>query len=133
MISIDSNVLVRVLIDDGSEQQIAAARRVVINAKQVFIPTIVQIELVWVLARAYQLKKEDIKSILHELANNAAYVMQEEDDFAQALELFKQHNIDFSDCLIKVASRNHDALPIHTFDKKFARLQGVKEVTIRGH
>lgn len=54
MITVDTNVMVGILIDDGSNEQIRLARDLVAAAEQVFIPKLVQIELIWVLARSYQ-------------------------------------------------------------------------------
>ncbi len=50
MIAVDTNVLVRILADDpGQPAQVQAARRLAGGAKQVFVPTVVQVETVWVL------------------------------------------------------------------------------------
>ena len=89
MISIDTNVLVRILIEDQNMTQVKKARNLAEKAKQVFIPQIVQVELIWVLARAYQLEKPQVMLILNELHHNAAFVLQDEAAFAAAIALFE--------------------------------------------
>jgi predicted nucleic-acid-binding protein len=56
VIAVDTNVLVRVLVDDpGQKAQVAAARSQVKRAGQVWVAQIVQAETVWVLESAYGL------------------------------------------------------------------------------
>lgn len=126
MITLDTNVLVRILIDDQDVTQISKARKLVKKAKQVFIPQIVQVELIWVLVRAYKLEKTQVISVLNELYNNAAYVLQHEEGFAQAVQLFADNVIDFSDCLIYIMSHAEESLPVYTFDKRFLKLKNTQ-------
>ncbi len=72
MITLDTNVLVRILIDDQEVMQMRAARKLAQKVKQVYIPQIVQVELTWVLVRAYGLKKPQVIFILNELYGNAS-------------------------------------------------------------
>jgi predicted nucleic-acid-binding protein len=54
MVAIDTNVLIRLLVDDpGAANQVRIARKTVQAAEQVYIPQIVQVECVWVLQRVY--------------------------------------------------------------------------------
>lgn len=58
MITIDTNVLVRVIVDDvGQSEQTKIARDLVENAQRLYIPQIVQVELVWVLTKTYKTDK----------------------------------------------------------------------------
>ena len=54
MIAVDTNVLVRLLINDpNSQTQVSLAKALLKRAGQVYVPQIVQIEMVWVLETAY--------------------------------------------------------------------------------
>lgn len=54
MLALDTNVLVRILIDDTQFiDQCAAARALASAAGEVYVPQVVQIETVWVLESAY--------------------------------------------------------------------------------
>jgi predicted nucleic acid-binding protein len=54
MIAIDTNILIRLLVDDkGQPEQVEAAWKQVKKEGAVFIPQIVQVETVWVLESAY--------------------------------------------------------------------------------
>ena len=128
MIATDTNVLVRILVDDpGQPDQVASARRLASREKQLFIAQIVIIELVWVLQSAYKFDKQEIIAVLEHLLHNQAFILQSEARFHQALALYKANNCDFSDCIIAVES-THAGHTLFTFDKKLARLPGVQRV-----
>jgi predicted nucleic-acid-binding protein len=128
MIAVDTNVLVRVLVDDpGERRQVRAARRRVRAASRVFIPQVVQAETVWVLQSAYRLDKETIISVLDRLANNRAYILQNDASFRAALAGFRDGSADFSDYLIRAESEAAGYLLV-TFDKRLRESPGVEAV-----
>lgn len=126
MISLDTNVLVRLFVDDGNHAQINAARKTAQEAKQVYLSQIVQVELVWVLSAAYEFTKSQILKILYELHENLAFNLQNPEQFFKALKQFETCNADFSDCLTLIESKEQDATPIYTFDKRFSKLPGAQ-------
>ncbi len=126
MIAVDTNVLIRLLINDtGAQAQISLAKALLKRAKQVYVPQIVQIEMVWVLETAYNFDKPAIITVLKHLQETLCFVLQDEDQFDVALATFENYTADFSDYLILSGclENNHE---LFTFDKKFARLQLVK-------
>jgi predicted nucleic-acid-binding protein len=125
MIALDTNILVRVLVDDPSNpDQVAAARRAVAQQSSVYVPQIVQVETVWVLRRAYRFSKSDISKALHHLSVNKAYELEAADLFRQALEIYRDGTMDFSDALILVNTRAR-CLDLLTFDKALVGQPGV--------
>lgn len=125
MIALDTNVLLRILIDDpGQMEQVKLARRYAKKHHSLYIPQVVQVELVWVLDFSYQLPKTDILRILKHLLENSVFVLQNEDQFEAALHLFQTVNTSFSDCLILVES-DQVGYEVVTFDKKFSKLPKV--------
>ena len=77
MIAIDTNVLVRILIDDPEEMaQTQAARKLARIAGTVYVPQIVQVECVWVLETAYHINKSDILRILEHVSENNAFILK---------------------------------------------------------
>lgn len=130
MIAIDTNVLVRVFIDDLATDQIKTARELVKNAKEVFLTHIVIVEMIWVLLHAYKLTKDQILLILQEIHENAAFVLENEEQFTHAFTLYKKNNVDFSDCIILSAIQAANISHFYTFDAKFAKIQGVKKLPV---
>jgi predicted nucleic-acid-binding protein len=126
MLAVDTNVLVRILIDDPKQtEQVKVARHFAKKATRLFVAQIVQVELVWVLSAAYDLAKNDIIFILKHLYKNEAFVLQNEAQYAIALQMYQTSTAGFSDCLIWSESQ-HLQYSISTFDKKFARLPNVE-------
>lgn len=125
MIAIDTNILVRVFIDDLDIVQVNKARDLVKKAKNVYLTQIVLIEMVWVCIKAYQLTKQQIVNILQEICENSAFVVEQEEFLFEALAIYKAHSVDFSDCMILVSARAANVKQIYTFDTKFSRLKEV--------
>jgi predicted nucleic-acid-binding protein len=124
VIAVDTNVLIRILVDDtGAEQQMKTARELLDLHHVLYIPQIVQVELVWVLESAYGFDKTSVCKVLEHLHHNQAFELQSPDRFGAALRLFLTHPADFSDCLILAEAASQE-LTLFTFDKKLSRLKG---------
>lgn len=128
MISIDTNVLIRVLVDDPEAPgQVQSARSLVERAKRVFVSQPVQIESTWVLSRSYGFGRPALRKVLGELQQNQAFELEHPDVFGQALELFLSTKLDFADTIILSISRRLEHT-LATFDRKLARQDGAKLV-----
>ena len=124
MIAVDTNVLIRILVDDlGAASQMQAARALLANSEVLYVPQIVQVETVWVLESAYYFDKPAICKILDHLQRHPKFQLQSAESIESAVALFRQHSVDFSDCLILTESTKQQ-LKLFTFDKKLSRLKG---------
>lgn len=125
MQSVDTNVLIRILVDDTKQmEQVKLARQFAKKAQKLFITQIVQVELIWVLEAAYKLDKTEVLRILNHLNTNDAFVLHNNSQYEMALHLYQTHQADFSDCLILAESTNHECNVV-SFDKKFGKLPKV--------
>lgn len=126
MIALDTNVLVRALVDDPTApRQCAAARSLLGKEPEAFVPTLVQAELIWVLESTYGLDKTAIVEVLEHLRDNTAYRLQDEPQFVDALAAYIRGSAGFVDYLILVVAKAN-AAKLLTFDKRFARADGVQ-------
>jgi predicted nucleic-acid-binding protein len=124
VLAVDTNVLLRLLVDDPeAPEQCAAARKLASGAGSVYVPQVVQIETVWVLERAYRVGKAAIVDSLARVAANAAYVLQRPTIFVAALEAYRAGRADFSDYVILAESRAQSSR-LATFDRKLGRHEG---------
>lgn len=129
LIAPDTNVLVRIFLDDTSNsKQVLAARNLAKKAKQLYITQIVQVELIWVLESAYTLKKNQIIAILEKLQNHSIFILQNADIFHEAVTLYQLGIADFSDYLILVEAK-HTHAQFYTFDKNLIK-SGAKQCEI---
>lgn len=126
MIAVDTNVLVRLIVNDpDSKQQVNLAKALLRQAKRIYVPQIVQIELVWVLETSYGFDKLSVIKVLKHLQQQSVFILQHETLFSVALEIFENNSADFSDYLI-LSARLENKHELYTFDKKFARIKSVK-------
>ena len=126
MLAVDTNVLVRVLVDDPTAlDQCRAARQAVSDAGEIFVAQVVQIEVAWVLVSAYGLSKKRLQDTLGAIADHPAFHLQRRDVFLSALQAYLIGNADFSDCVIlaESAGAGHELV---TFDRKLGKLAGAR-------
>lgn len=124
-VTLDTNVLARVLVDDPeAPAQCAAARKALAAAKSAFIPQVVQIELCWVLESAFGLRHAEIVDVMRALQANPRIKLDHRETFDATLDRFAGNNAwGFSDCMIATVAAQHDS-KILTFDKAMAKLCG---------
>lgn len=128
MLALDTNVLVRVLVDDPTApEQCRAARQMVSEAGEVAISQVVQIETAWVLAGAYGLSRSTLCEVMTKLSAHPAFHLQRLPIFLTALQCFREAHADFADCMI-LAESAAEGSALATFDRKFARLPGTRLV-----
>jgi predicted nucleic-acid-binding protein len=132
MIAIDTNVLVRILVNDKqAEHQCRLARELIAKQDAIWICREVLIETLWVLQSNYQFKKEQILLALETLRRHPDIILENADSLATNLELFATGNVGFTDCSILNEAKNNKLI-LHTFDKKLSKLQGAKLITDEG-
>lgn len=128
MIALDTNVLVRFLVQDDPLQAQLATKVIdqLTDDAQGFVSREVLIELVWVLERAYRLGRTEIASALDGLLSATELNIEGSDEVAPALELYRNDGFGFADLMIAAAARRAGASELVTFDRKAARLAGVR-------
>ena len=128
MIALDTNVLVRFLVQDDPEQSRIATGVIddLSEAVPGFVGREVLVELVWVLERAYRLGRVEIAGALDGLLTSTELVIEGADDVGPALELYRNDGFGFADLMIAAAARRAGAREMVTFDRKAARLPGVR-------
>lgn len=128
MLALDTNVLVRLLVDDASApDQCRTARQIVSEAGEVFVSQIVQIETAWVLVSAYGLSKTRLQVVLGAIAGHPAFHLQRPEVFRTALKQYLACHADFADCMILAESAG-EGCELATFDRKLGKLPGVRLV-----
>lgn len=131
MAALDTNVLVRYLIQDDARQGYQAKRLVcaaLTRGESLFIPITVLLELEWVLRSNFEFPKDQIVFALSSLLAAKELVFESEASVEVALELFRQNKADFADCIHVALAHAAGQTPLWTFDKAAAKLEGAKLV-----
>ena len=130
MIALDTNVLVRFLVQDDPDQAGIATALFdqLTDADPGFVSREVLVELVWVLERAYGYARSDIAAALDGLLSAIELVIEAADDVGQAVERYRTEGFGFADLMIAAAARRAGARELVTFDRKAARLADVRHL-----
>ena len=120
MIGIDTNVLVRYLVQDDEIQAKAATQILeqITDETPAFINNIVMCETVWVLARAYKYDKSIIAETLEQILATAGLQFENAEAIRKAVRHYKNGNADFSDYLIGEINKENGVATTYTFDRK---------------
>ena len=129
MAALDTNILVRFLVEDDAAQ-LAAARRLIrkcVNAGEtLFVPVTVSLELEWVLRSSYRFSKSVVIQTLAQLLASIELSFESEGALEVALVLYGQSTVDFSDCLHIALSSRAGESPLWTFDRAASKLEGAR-------
>ncbi|MDQ2735201.1 MAG: type II toxin-antitoxin system VapC family toxin [Pseudomonadota bacterium] len=129
MAALDTNVLVRYLVQDDPVQGELAARligRGVRARRSLFVPVSVLLELEWVLRSAFEFDKTAVLHTISRLIGSFELIFQAESAVEIALAQYEQGNADFADCLHAALAGDAGEEPLWTFDKAAAKVAGAK-------
>ena len=133
MIALDTNVLVRYLVNDNVEQAQAARDLIETlgSGRFGFVSREVALELVWVLGRSYGFSRDQVATTLESLVGSEELLVEAADDVVRAANAMRHGGAEFSDRMILAAAIRSGADSVHTFDQTFAQFPGVVEITYR--
>ncbi len=120
MIALDTNVLVRYIVQDDPAQAAAATRLVETRCTTEtpgLVTTIVLCELAWVLGRGYRYSRAQLAAVLRTLLAAEEIEVEAPELTWRALRAFEAEGCDFADALIGTANRERGAESTFTFDR----------------
>ena len=124
--TVDADVVLRYLVGDNPEQE-AAARKLIDGltpSNPGLICREVVLEVAWVLERSYGFPRDRVGEALMDLTASDSLVVENSDDVAAAAYRYRQGGIGLSDLMILSAAEREGATPLHTFDRRLARIEG---------
>lgn len=121
MVTLDTNVLLRAVVDDpqAPEQTMASRallRQAWLGGDQIYVPDVVVVEVVWVLRKVLKTSKEEIVALLRGLLENALFVFDDASSLHRAVQTWERDRGDLADFIIGERAVSRSALPVYTFD-----------------
>lgn len=126
MTGIDTNVLLRYLVQDDPEQARKATRFIAHQCSAdapALINRIVICELVWVLESAYGYPRETVALVLEKILRTTQFRIEDSQEAWSSLHEY-QTGADFADSFIAAVNRRLGCEHTVTFDRKASRRQG---------
>jgi predicted nucleic-acid-binding protein len=119
MIGLDTNVLVRYIMQDDIKQSPLATRLIESLSAEApgFVPLVSVVELGWVLSSAYELNRDQLVEAFAGLLRTKELVVECAEIVWKALRVLQSANADFADCLIACSAAAAGCAKIMTFDR----------------
>jgi predicted nucleic-acid-binding protein len=124
MKAIDTNILVRFLVNDDPAQA-QQVRQLFSAAEQqretYFVPLLVVLESIWVLESAYQVGRNELIEVFSDLLLLPVLEFEQREAVQAMLQTARNDPLDLPDLLIAKSALRSGCECIFTFDKKAAR------------
>ena len=127
MIGLDTNVLVRYIMQDDAKQAAKATALIESLSADVpgFITLVSVVELVWVLSSCYSLTRAQVAQALEIILRSRQLIVDQAEQVVRALRAFRAGNADFADCLIERMASSAGCARTMTFDAGAAKTAGM--------
>ena len=119
MIGLDTNVVVRYIMQDDPKQSSLAAtliEKLTVDDPG-FVPLVVVIELVWVLSSSFELARAQITAALEILLQTKEIQVERAEVVWRALRVYQGSSADFADCMVERSAAAAGCLRTMTFDR----------------
>ena len=129
MAALDTNVLVRFLVEDDAAQLALARRlmrRCVAAGESLYVPVTVALELEWVLRSNFGFDKPTVGQTFSRLLSSVELSFESEGALELALVQYGQGLADFSDCLHVALAGAAGEQPLWTFDRAASKVKGAR-------
>ena len=126
MKALDTNVLIRFLVNDDPRQAKAVYRifkQSESNAEVFFVPALVLLETVWVLESVYESTRQEIIETIDELLLMPILKFEAQSAVRNFINSARENNTDLADLLIAHHAKYSGCASVMTFDKRAAKYE----------
>ena len=127
MIGLDTNVLVRYIMQDDRKQSPKATQLIesLDGDNLGYITMVSVVELYWVLTSSYELTGQQVAQALEGILRTKQFLVERADQVMRALRIFGKGKADFADCLIERSATGAGCEKTMTFDVGASRHAGM--------
>ena len=127
MIGLDTNVLVRYIMQDDPKQS-PKATKIVESLEGVgsgYVTLVSMVELAWVLSVSFELTRSQVAQALDGIIRTKQFRIESADQVIRALRVFKVGKSDFAACLIERSADSAGCEKTITFDVNASKHAGM--------
>lgn len=127
MIGLDTNVLVRYIMQDDPKQS-PIATQIIESLEGIgsgYVALVSIVELVWVLSASFELTRSQVAQALDGIVRTKQFKIESADQVVRALRVFKAGKSDFADCLIERSANSAGCEKTVTFDVNASKHAGM--------
>lgn len=132
IVFLDTNILVRHLVEDIPEQAIRATalmEGVASGRTGIRLPDTVVFEAIYILQRVYSIPKMEITDELSTIIKHPGVILDHKESVLHALEFWRGvGSLSFADCYHLALAADLGFTEIYSFDKKMDRYPGVARI-----
>ena len=132
MVGLDTNVIVRLFVDDDPQQAQVARQFVASKCSESdpgFIDRVALCELIWVLTSVHGYRREAVADVIELLLENRDMRLEDADVARDALQEYRMSGVEFADILIGHINLARGCEITATFDRRAAKLKGFVRVS----
>jgi predicted nucleic-acid-binding protein len=128
MIGLDTNVIVRYIIQDDAAQARKATALIesMTDESPGFVSMVAVIELVWVIQDCYDASKDETVAIIEKLLRLKTLRLENTEVVTRAVRSYSASSADFADCLIECSGIHAQCSHTATFDRKASKTAGMQ-------
>lgn len=126
MKGIDTNILIRFMVGDDKKQAEKVYnifKKTELDKKELFVPVLVMLELIWVLEAVYEIPRTEILDAISELLLMPILKFEHQSALQQFTNACRGNKYDLSDLLIAHSAKTQGCETVMTFDKKASKIQ----------
>lgn len=127
MIAVDTNVLVRSIVEDDPRQAQLARdllRSTAAAGEACFLSDPVLCELEWLLSRTYDVPRSEVLAFVQLLFAQPLFAFEDRAAVAEAIKRFQESGLSLADCLVAARAQARQVRTVYTFDRALARQPG---------
>ena len=126
MKAIDTNILIRFLVGDNELQAkkvYSIFKEAESKKKELFVPLLVVLEMIWVLESAYDIARTEILDSISDLLLMPIFKFDQPSALQQLIHSAQGNTYDLSDLLIAHSAKANGCEAVITFDKKASKFK----------
>lgn len=128
MIGLDTNILLRFVLEDDAEQssKVADLFRRLPEIGPGYINCITLMEFAWFLRQRIKLTRSQVIEGISDLLESEDLVIENERDVEETLGIMETSQAEFADVFIAVRNRNAGCMSTMTFDENARKISGME-------